>query len=272
MTADARYRDRVTASRRRTVIVTVAALGVAFLLVWAATAGPAGRRREQQPTQSPASLGAAGCRPRSRAAGPRTRRATTPPAGRPDAAARGLQDLRRLRARCSSACSSPRRLLRLLAAPADAPARRRAARARRSSPLPDVEAAREALRRDRERQHAALAGSDVRNGIVACWVLLEEAAAEAGVATAAGRDRPPSSWCASCTPRRRSPPGRRARRALPRGPVLHATRCLPTPGTRAEQALAGIHRDLARTRGDVRLHVRESGSAGRHRARWPRRA
>ncbi len=48
-------------------------------------------------------------------------------------------------------------------------------------PLPDADVAREALRRDRERHDAALAGSDVRNGIVACWVLLEETAAEIGV-------------------------------------------------------------------------------------------
>ena len=43
-------------------------------------------------------------------------------------------------------------------------------------PLPDVEAAREALRRDRQRYDEALARPDVRNGIVACWVLLEETA------------------------------------------------------------------------------------------------
>lgn len=48
-------------------------------------------------------------------------------------------------------------------------------------PLPDVAAGRDAVRRDRDRLREALHGSDVRNGIVACWVLLEEAAAEAGV-------------------------------------------------------------------------------------------
>src|SRR5688500_1619182 len=41
-------------------------------------------------------------------------------------------------------------------------------------PLPLAEAGREAVRRDRELYDAALADSDVRNGIVACWVLLEE--------------------------------------------------------------------------------------------------
>ncbi len=49
-------------------------------------------------------------------------------------------------------------------------------------PLTDTEVAREALRRDRTLHDVALAGSDVRNGIVACWVLLEEAAAEHGIA------------------------------------------------------------------------------------------
>jgi hypothetical protein len=44
----------------------------------------------------------------------------------------------------------------------------------------DAAVAREALARDRERHEAALAGGDIRNGVVACWVLLEEAAAAAG--------------------------------------------------------------------------------------------
>jgi hypothetical protein len=48
-------------------------------------------------------------------------------------------------------------------------------------PLPLAEAGREALRRDRELYDAALAESDVRNGIVACWVLLEETAANVGI-------------------------------------------------------------------------------------------
>ena len=48
-------------------------------------------------------------------------------------------------------------------------------------PLPDVEAGRDALRRDLEKYDAALADSGVRNGIVACWVLLEKTASEVGV-------------------------------------------------------------------------------------------
>lgn len=49
------------------------------------------------------------------------------------------------------------------------------------APLPDVEVGREVLRRDRSRHRQALAEGDVRNGIVGCWLLLEEAAAESGV-------------------------------------------------------------------------------------------
>jgi hypothetical protein len=48
-------------------------------------------------------------------------------------------------------------------------------------PLPDLEGAREAVRADQGRHEEALSRLDVRNGIVACWVLLEEAAAGCGV-------------------------------------------------------------------------------------------
>lgn len=48
-------------------------------------------------------------------------------------------------------------------------------------PLPDVESARAAVRRDLAAYEAALAASDVRNGIVACWVLLEQSASRLGV-------------------------------------------------------------------------------------------
>jgi hypothetical protein len=47
--------------------------------------------------------------------------------------------------------------------------------------LPDFAAARSAVERDRARQQEALAWSDVRNGIVACWVMFEQAAAESHV-------------------------------------------------------------------------------------------
>ncbi len=49
-------------------------------------------------------------------------------------------------------------------------------------PLPDVETAREAVRRGGRRYDEVLAASEVRNGIVACWVLLEETATAVGLA------------------------------------------------------------------------------------------
>ena len=111
-------------------------------------------------------------------------------------------------------------------------------------PLPDVEAAREALRRARERHYAALAGSDVRNGIVACWVLLEETAAEVGV------PRRPAETSTEFVIR-----FLHALDVDPRPVGLLATlyqearfstHSLPADArSRAEQALAGIHTDLA---------------------------
>ena len=50
------------------------------------------------------------------------------------------------------------------------------------APVPHLDAARESLRDEGFRLRAALASGGVRNGIVACWVLLEEAASDAGVA------------------------------------------------------------------------------------------
>ena len=103
------------------------------------------------------------------------------------------------------------------------------------------------MRRDRERYDAALAGSDVRNGIVACWVLLEETAAEVGVTTPARPRPPPSSWCASCT-RSTSTRARSARLAGLYHEARFSTHPLPADArSRAEQALAGIHADLDRS-------------------------
>ena len=113
-------------------------------------------------------------------------------------------------------------------------------------PLPDVEAGREALRRDRGRHDAALAGSDVRNGIVACWVLLEETASEVGV------PRQPAETSTEFVIR-----FLHALDVDPRPVALLAalyqearfsTHPLPIDAaSRAEQALAGIHTDLARS-------------------------
>ena len=114
-------------------------------------------------------------------------------------------------------------------------------------PLPDIEAGRETLRRDRERHDAALAGSDVRNGIVACWVLLEETAAEVGVT------RQPAETATEFVirflhtldvdPR---PVGDLAA-ALPGGAVLHATHCRLTPGHGPSRRWRPSTRDLDRS-------------------------
>ncbi len=111
-------------------------------------------------------------------------------------------------------------------------------------PLPDVDAVREALHRDRERHRAALAGSDARNGIVACWVLLEETASEVGV------PRQPAETSTEFVIR-----FLHALDVDPRPVGLLAglyqearfsTHPLPADArSRAEQALAGIHSDLA---------------------------
>lgn len=48
-------------------------------------------------------------------------------------------------------------------------------------PLPRPDAGHDAVHEREEQLRDALTGSDVRNGIVACWALLEDAAADAGV-------------------------------------------------------------------------------------------
>jgi hypothetical protein len=52
-------------------------------------------------------------------------------------------------------------------------------------PLPRPDAGHDAVQEREDRLREALTGSDVRNGIVACWALLEDAAADAGVPRAA---------------------------------------------------------------------------------------
>ncbi|HET6668167.1 MAG TPA: DUF4129 domain-containing protein [Intrasporangium sp.] len=48
-------------------------------------------------------------------------------------------------------------------------------------PVPEPETARDVLVREEERQRDALAGGEARDGIVACWVVFEDAAADAGL-------------------------------------------------------------------------------------------
>jgi hypothetical protein len=170
----------VNASERRTVItaiVSVAALAVAAVLVWAATTGPVGVVGEL-PRSQPGSV--------------------------------QLDDDEPVRERDTADDSDPKEPAETLDSPdvhwladlftfllllgglwiAALALRQLVARLVREDPeqepdvdlrvTADAEAAREALTRDRERHEEALAAADIRNGVVACWVLLEEAAAEAG--------------------------------------------------------------------------------------------
>jgi hypothetical protein len=112
-------------------------------------------------------------------------------------------------------------------------------------PLSVAEAGREAMRRDRELYDAALADSDVRNGIVACWVLLEETAAKVGI------PRLPSETATELVVRflHRLDVDPRPVAALAK--LYHEARFstheLPADArTRAERALADIHADLDR--------------------------
>ena len=167
----------MTAAGRRTAIVTMTGLLVAFLLVWSAATGPTGLAEgvpdgpvvHQGTSRSQDSQGQDRARPASDVSaghGSRYR-------------AQWLHDLAGLTAlliglwflgmlmRAVVAIVGPKLPDKQLVVDLD--------------PLPDVGAGREALARDRDRHLAALASSDVRNGIVACWVLMEQSAAAAGV-------------------------------------------------------------------------------------------
>ncbi len=232
----------MTASLRRTVTVTVAALGVALLLVWAATTGPArviGDSRgdsgpqpaQVEPTSDPAERGT----PETDTTDPeKPRDAGSVAAWAQDlagflAVAAGLLLLGRL---LHHVLARIRRGLEVLDVPLE--------------PLPDLAVARAAVERDQDRQRAALAGSDVRNGIVECWVLFEQAAEEADV----GRRPAETSTefvvrflhLLDIDPR---PVGELER-------LFHEARFSTHPlaadaRARAQQALAGIHRELAQT-------------------------
>jgi hypothetical protein len=170
----------VSASERRTVftvIVSMAALAVAAILVWAATAGPVGvvgelpqsqpevvQLDDDEPARDQAS---------SEDSDPEEPGGTL---GSPDV--HWLADLFTFLLLLGGVWVAVLALRQLVA------------RLVRDDPeqepdldlggTADAEAAREAMTRDRERHEEALAEADIRNGIVACWVLLEEAAADAG--------------------------------------------------------------------------------------------
>lgn len=232
----------MSASQRRTVTVLVAALGVAFLLVWA-TSGPAqviGARHPQTvaPHADKASSSQQDQDTADRTATAHDRPPTT------DRLGSWVQDLtafalllaglllggtlvRHLFIRIRRELADERLVVAL-------------------DPPPDLAAARAALEEALPRQREALHGSHVRSGIVACWVIFEEAAAEAHV------QRRPAETASAFVVR-----------------LLHTLDVDPRPvgelshlflearfsshpmgddaRERAERALAAIHEELART-------------------------
>jgi hypothetical protein len=170
----------VSANERRTVItaiVSMAALAVAAVLVWAATTGP-GDVIGEIPRSESGSIQLEEEEPASSrdSADDQAPRDPADPVEPPDV--HWLADLFTFLLLLGAlwiAVLALRKLVSRLVRedPEDQPEIDVAATA-------DVHAARETLARDRERHEAALAGADIRNGVVACWVLLEEAAADAG--------------------------------------------------------------------------------------------
>jgi hypothetical protein len=232
----------VTASLRRTVTVTVAALGVAFLLVWAATVGPErviGERHantvteqtEQQPSTETEMSGDQRDSPAERPMQGSSLAGWVQDVGTFVVLLAGLLVVGRI---LGQLLLHIRRRLpgEQLVLPLD--------------PLPNVHTARAAVERDEQRQREALGWSDVRNGIVECWVIFEQAAAEANMAK--GPAETATEFVIrflhilDVDPR---PVGELAH-------LFHEARFSTHPmatdaRTRAQEALAGIHRDLAQT-------------------------
>jgi hypothetical protein len=235
----------VTASQRRTVIVLVAALGVAFLMVWAAASGP-GRaviggyvepdtgQVEDVTDETPDA--------------PEKTRAPERDVVSPRANDVGtwLQDVvgfLLVLATIAIAGLGVRQALVVIG--------RRISEERLVVPLvpppPNLDVARAAVDREQQRQREALAGSDVRSGIIACWVVFEDAAAEADVARAPAETA--SAFVVrflhalDVDPR---PVGQLAGLFLEARFSSHPLPADARP--RAQQALAEIHRELGRAR------------------------
>jgi hypothetical protein len=167
----------VSASRRRTVIVSVAALGVAFMLVLAAGTGPSGVVGDM-PASSPTGRTLRHEAPRTADSADRVDEAPMK-SDRVNDLGEWLHELLGFTLLVLGLCLTAAALRALaLRLTRELPEKQLVLDL---DPLPDVEAGREALLRDIEKYDAALADSDVRNGIVACWVLLEETASQVGV-------------------------------------------------------------------------------------------
>jgi Domain of unknown function (DUF4129) len=233
----------VTASQRRTVTVLVAALGAAFLLVWAAAAGP--QQVVVQHTQSvvepPVDQQGVADQPATEQEKPQGHTKEPRSAGQ---VTRWIQDLVAFLLMVAALFVAAMLLRQLFL------------RIRRSlgderlvvplEPLPDLDVARSVVEREHERQLEALATSDVRNGIVACWVVFEEAAAESHVV------KQPAETASAFVVRflhsldvDPRPVGQLAQLFLEARFSSHPMADDARP--RAEQALAAIHRDLVRS-------------------------
>ncbi len=228
----------MTASLRRTVIVSVAALGVAFVLVWAASSGPVVVAAEHH-SPSVTSQDEADRTPESDSQDGSDEEASS--SDHITGASSWAQDLvafalvlatlgvlglalRQLLVRLGRTLPDKQLVLEL-------------------EPRPDVEAGRDALARNRDRYATALAGTDVRDGIVACWVLMEDAAAEAGVA------RRPSETATELVVRFLHALDVDPRPVAELADLYHEARFSSHPmgaggRSRAQQALASIHREL----------------------------
>ena len=169
----------MSASARRTVVVTMAGMAVAFLLVWSASTGPAGLA-EGVPSRP--MVGDATSAPEEQVEQEPSDEDQRRGDKNVETLGTGLQWLQDMvgvavfLAALWVVTAAVRALLNVIGG--RLPEKQLVVDL---DPLPDLEVGRDAVARDRERHLDALAHSDVRNGIVACWVLLEEAAAEAGV-------------------------------------------------------------------------------------------
>ena len=232
----------MSASRRRTVIVMVAALGVAFILVLAATTGPGGMVGELPTSETTTDTGQDV---------PETAADPADGAGGEQPFGEGATDL-------GDWFQDLFFLAVLLLGLWVGAGLVRLAALRFARELPEkqlvldldplslVETGRDAVRRDRELHDAALTASDVRNGIVACWVLLEETAANIGLS------RLPAETATELVMRFLSAldvdPHPVARLAALYHEARFSTHELPADARRrAELALADIHADLDRS-------------------------
>lgn len=169
----------MTASARRTLLVTMAALAVIALLVWSASTGPTGlaeglpTRPVVTDTDGPDPAQDTGEKQRDQT--PREQRNVRELGSR----VQWLQDFVAIAAFLAGlwALSGVFKLL-LRAVVRRLPEEQLVVDL---EPIPDVGAARAAVGRDRSRHLEALDTGTVRDAIVACWILLEKSAATAGV-------------------------------------------------------------------------------------------